>query len=365
MGIYRRGNIFWMSKTINGILYRKSAETESKMRARAIYEDWTSQLKESVKSGKPIPAVRTEAKPVITFNELAAKYIGFTKDRLKSAKNLEYMVNKMLLIFKDKPLNEFTLEDIEGLQINLINQGKAVRTSNHYPRLLKTMFRKAEDWELVDESVVRKLAKCKNIQGENKRLRYLSEEEIKALIEACEPTYLRPIVITALNTGMRLREILKLTWQRVDLKNRLILLDKTKNGERREIPINETLYGVLSSLVRNIAFDHVFYDLKTLRPFDRIDRSFHTALKKAKIIDFHFHDLRHTFASWLVMKGVDLAAVQKLLGHKSITMTMRYAHLAPGHVKKAVSVLDEKMSSADLKIHNSFTIDEEGKILNP
>ena len=93
------------------------------------------------------------------------------------------------------------------------------------------------------------------------------------------------------------------------------------------------------------------------KSFDRLDRSWHTALKKAKIIDFKFHDLRHTFASWLVMKGVDLASVQKLLGHKSIMMTMRYAHLSQGHTRKAVTVLDERCKIV--------AVNEEVKISKP
>ena len=93
------------------------------------------------------------------------------------------------------------------------------------------------------------------------------------------------------------------------------------------------------------------------KSFDRLDRSWHTALKKAKIIDFKFHDLRHTFASWLVMKGVDLASVQKLLGHKSIMMTMWYAHLSQGHTRKAVTVLDERCKIV--------AVNEEVKISKP
>ena len=114
-----------------------------------------------------------------------------------------------------------------------------------------------------------------------------------------------------------------LTWDRVDLKNRIILLDKTKNGERREIPINNTLFNTLSGLVRNIKTDYVFYNPETLRPYNEIKCSFNTALKKSHILDFHFHDLRHTFASKLVMAGVDLTTVKELMGHKDIRMTLR------------------------------------------
>ncbi len=140
---------------------------------------------------------------------------------------------------------------------------------------------------------------------------------------------------------MRKSEILHLTWDRLDLKNRLILLDKTKNGERREIPVNDTLYNTLSGLVRHIS-GLVFANSDTGKPYYDIKKSFAAALKKSHILDFHFHDLRHTFASRLVMGGVDLTTVKELLGHKSITMTLRYSHLAASHIQNAVKVLDNK-----------------------
>ena len=141
---------------------------------------------------------------------------------------------------------------------------------------------------------------------------------------------------------MRKSEIVGHTWDRVDLKNRIILLVSTKNGERREIPINDTLYLTLSGLTRHLKTGCVFYNPGTLKPYDNLKRSWATALRKSHILDFRFHDLRHTFASRLVMKGIDLTTVKELLGHKDIKMTLRYAHLAPAHIRKAVNVLDKK-----------------------
>jgi len=165
-------------------------------------------------------------------------------------------------------------------------------------------------------------------------------------------------VITALNTGMRKSEIFHLTWDRVDLKNRIILLDKTKNGERREVPINDTLFNTLSNIIRRLDCKFVFYNPKTLKPFNNIKRSFGTALRRSHILDFHFHDLRHTFASWLAMKNIDLTTVKELLGHKGIRMTLRYSHLSQAHVKNAVSVLDRK---CDINV----TVRNDAEILNP
>jgi integrase len=156
---------------------------------------------------------------------------------------------------------------------------------------------------------------------------------------------------------MRKGGILSLTWDRVDLKNRIILLDKTKNGERREIPVNNILYITLSELTRRLDTKLVFVNPDTLKPYYDLKKPFGRALAKSHIADFRFHDLRHTFASWLVMKGVDLTTVRDLMGHKDIKMTLRYAHLAKSHIRDAVNMLDEK------NYHN-FIIAEENKSLS-
>jgi integrase len=206
------------------------------------------------------------------------------------------------------------------------------------------MFNKAVEWEMVDEDILKRIRKVKPLRDDGKRLRYLSKEECQTLINACD-SHLKPIVMTAVNTGMRRGEILGLKWdEHVDLRHGFILLNKTKNGDRREIPINDTLRNTLQGLTRRIDVSYVFYDPATGNPYKDVKRSFKTALKKSKIQDFHFHDTRHTFASHLVMAGVDITTVSRLLGHKSLTMTLRYAHLAPAHMQKAVNILDNALN---------------------
>jgi integrase len=185
------------------------------------------------------------------------------------------------------------------------------------------------------------------LDKEKKRLRFLSVEEAQGLVSVCDD-HLRPIVVTALNTGMRRGEILGLKWENVDLQHGFVLLSKTKNGERREIPVNDSLKAVFQRLPRRIDCQYVFHDPKTLKPYKEVKRSFETALTRAGITDFHFHDLRHTFASQLVMAGIDLVAVKELLGHKDIKMTLRYAHLAPAHKRKAVNVLDSLLNTSPI-----------------
>jgi integrase len=138
------------------------------------------------------------------------------------------------------------------------------------------------------------------------------------------------------------------------MKHGFINMVQTKNGERRQIPINNTLREAMKGLTRRVDVPWVFYEVVTkqgkeiIKRFGDIKRSFNTACKKAGIHDFVFHSLRHTFGH-LVMGGVDLTTVSRLLGHKSLTMTLRYSHLAPNHLTSAVSVLNSSMSiSTDL-----------------
>ena len=144
---------------------------------------------------------------------------------------------------------------------------------------------------------------------------------------------------------MRKDEILSLRWDNLDLKHGFFLLNQnqTKNSERKEIPINGTLRDTLVGLSRRLDVSHVFFDPVTGKRYLDVKRSFKTALKRAGIKDFHFHDLRHTCASHLIMSGVDLPTVSKLVGHKDIKMTLRYAHLAPSHMTKAVDILDRTL----------------------
>ncbi len=143
---------------------------------------------------------------------------------------------------------------------------------------------------------------------------------------------------------MRKGEILSLRWDNADLKHGFILLDVTKNGERREIPVNDTLRKTLYGITRRIDIQHVFYDPVIGKPYKDVKHSFHSACNRSGIKDFHFHDLRHTFASHLVMAGVDITTVKELLGHKTLAMTLRYSHLAPAHKVKAMDILDNTLN---------------------
>lgn len=330
-GLYKRGNIWWMAFTgLDGKLYRKSTETTVLREAENVLDC----RKREIKAGKNPEVVRIKK---YTFYNLADEYLKTVKWQ-KAYKSKVGYVKQLLEFFKIQPLQSLNTRLVDQFQNMRLEYNKPA-TVNRLLATLKHMFTKAVEWDMVSEDVLKKIRKVKLTPENNRRLRFLSREESQILID-CSISHLKPIVIMALNTGMRLGEILKLKWDQVDLRHGYILLNDAKNNERREIPINSTLREVLEKLPIGLKIEHVFTG-DDGKPYNRVKSSFATALKRANILDFRFHDLRHTFASQLVMSGVDLTTVKELLGHKSISMTLRYAHLSPGHKVKAVQTLDK------------------------
>jgi integrase len=180
------------------------------------------------------------------------------------------------------------------------------------------------------------------------RLRWLTPEEATRLLDACRESRnadLADLVEFALFTGMRRGEVLGLTWERVDRATGVVRLDSTstKSGRRREVPLNGRADAVLArrgSKSAGLVFG--------TRRWDHFRTAWDLAVGRAKLIDFHFHDLRHTFASWAVQRGATLQEVKDLLGHSSLAMTLRYGHLAPEHLRTAVARLDAALPAAAL-----------------
>ena len=273
----------------------------------------------------------------IYFNKYALQYSDYSKaNKAWSTYNRRdrFSINSLTSFFKGKYLFELTPLMIEKYKANRLEEVSPA-TVNRELECLKHMFTKAIDWGLVKTNPVKGIKFLKEPPG---RLRYLKSEEVVALLNACA-NHTRPIVVTALNTGMRKSEILNLKWVDVDLGNRKITVINSKNNESRVIPINQTLHKELSNLSSGTTGAYVFPNRDGL-PFGDITKSFSSALKQAKIDDFRFHDLRHTFGSHMVMQGVDLRTVQQVLGHKDIKMTMRYSHLSPEYVQEAMERLD-------------------------
>ncbi len=351
-GLYKRGSVWWCCyKDLNERVVRESTRT-------ADYDsaiEFLSNRRSEVRAG-----IEPERKKIVnhTFNELVEEYKKWA-ERQRSFSSKIHLINQLCEDFRNVLLKNFNTKLLEQYQTKRLQGGKRQAkdsegrtiivpnkpaTVNRLQATLSHMFTKGYEWEMLSEDILKRVRKVKMLPENNRRLRYLSNDECQTLISKCD-SHLKAIVITALNTGMRKGEVLSLEWEKhIDLKHGFILLDKTKNGDRREIPINETLRSVFHGLTRRIDIPYVFHDHDAGKPYKDIKRSFKTALRRAGIRDFKFHDLRHTFASHLVMAGIDLTTVKELLGHKTLTMTLRYAHLAPAHKVKAVNILDKAIN---------------------
>jgi integrase len=292
-----------------------------------------------VKEGK-----QPEIKRIVnhSFKDLSVEYLKWA-ERQRGFEQKENVIKQLTDNFARVPLRSFTSRVLEQYQTERLQKGNKPATINRHIATIKHMFTKAVEWDMLEESALKKIRRIRLLEENNRRLRYLSREECQALINECN-NYLKPIVITALNTGMRKGEILNLSWDNIDMRHGFILLDRTKNGERREIPIDTTLRVTLQGLPRRLDVSLVFCDVITGKPRKDFRDSFYKACRRANIRDFHFHDLRHTFASHLVMAGVDITTVKELLGHKTLTMTLRYSHLSPAHAVKALDILNDALT---------------------
>lgn len=219
-------------------------------------------------------------------------------------------------------------------------------TANRYMAALSHVMSIAhKEWEWIAENPCSKLSKMPEPRG---RVRFLNDEERTALLNACKLSkspHLYPIVILALSTGARLGEILSLTWDQVDLTKGRITLHETKNNERRLIPLTGHALRVIREWSKVRRIDSALLFPNTRNPKEPIDiRSpWYTALKRSEIENFRFHDLRHSAASYLAMNGASLAEIAEVLGHKTLAMVKRYAHLSEAHTHSVVASMNERI----------------------
>jgi integrase len=203
---------------------------------------------------------------------------------------------------------------------------------------LRHLLRLAHDeWELLDG--VPRIRMEKEPQG---RIRWLEPNEEQRLLEACRASrtkHLANLVTVAMESGLRKGELLGLTWDRVDLSRGVLRLEITKSGKRREVPMRQAVYDVLASLPAP-------REGRVWRS-GNIRTAFENAVAEAKLDDLHFHDLRHHFASWFVMRGGSLSALKEILGHADLKMTLRYAHLAPEHLRSEIVRTERRSHTTD------------------
>ena len=200
------------------------------------------------------------------------------------------------------------------------------------------------EWEWLERSPMTRVRKLKEPRG---RVRVLDDEERQRLLDACRASndpYLDVVVILALSTGARQGEIMNLRWADVDLKRKMAVIHETKNNERRALPLASLALKKLRAFakVRRLDSDFLFPNRNGSKPAD-LRNSWLQVLQAAQIKDFRFHDLRHCAASYLAMNGASLPEIAAVLGHRTLAMVKRYAHLSQDHTAHVVESMNRKI----------------------
>ncbi len=318
-------------------------------------KSWASEMETKIDS-RQLPSAEALKH---TLSDLISRYIENELGEVKTGKDK----NRHLKWWKDQ-IGETKLADITPALLaeyrDKLKKGRAQGTVNRYLTSLSHVFTLAvKEYGWMDANPLGKVRKLKEPRG---RIRFLSEDEIGSdgeviegertrLLRACKESrspVLYDAVVLALSTGMRQGEILNLTWKDIDLKTGRITLTDTKNGEIRSVPVTGVALSMLNkrSKVRHIKTQLVFPDRNGDGPANFRD-AWLSALERAKIEDFRFHDLRHTAASYLAMSGATLAEIAEILGHKTLQMVKRYSHFSTQHVSGIISKLDERMFGSD------------------
>ncbi len=298
---------------------------------------------QQVKDGHCTPQTATQD---VTLAALADRYLTYKgntgKRSLKDDRRI--LTNRLLPDFgPGLPIRLLTEACIAQYEEQRVGKVSGYTVCNELT-ILRHMLRLAKKWGLLDR--VPEIEMPKKPKG---RTRFLSEEEISRLLKACQGSqnrFLLATVVLALNTGMRKGEILGLTWERIDLQADLgfsakLTLYETKSGEPRGVLLNAAAVQALTAIESDP-------EKRTGRVFTRTNgedcgtmrTAFESVVERAGIAHCRFHDLRHTAASHMVMRGRSLQDVKEILGHSDFRMTLRYAHLSQTHLRGAVDVLD-------------------------
>ena len=335
-GIYEKApgsGVWWIRYSdATGRIRREKAGL--KQTAETLYR----KRKTEVLQGKKLPEAR---KRVVSFGELIDDSLVYSKAHKRSYQDDKWRFEKLRKHFGDRPADGIMPQDIERHLAAKIEDDKwAPATANRCRALLSLAFRLGIRNGKVSANPAR-LVRAYRVN--NTRVRWLTTEEEMRLREVLQEKYPEhlPELDLALHTGLRRGEMYKARWEDVNFEQRLLKVPLSKNGESRHVPLNRLALAALERLRSKCEGKDWIFVSVTGERLQSPRHWFEPAIQEAKIADFHWHDARHTFASRLRMAGVDLGTIQELMGHKSISMTCRYAHLAPTYQLAAVERLAE------------------------
>ncbi len=292
----------------------------------------------------------------VLLADMIDDYLDRVKGKLRSYRECKRAGKNWKAALPGKTLRQIQPGDIERAVAKRAAEVSPA-TINRSLAFLKRVFNVAIADGCVEQNPVRKV---KLFKENNARVRFLTAEEETTLFTKLEDTD-QGMVLVALHTGFRQAEQFGLRWEHVDFATGIMTVPRSKSGETRRVPMNDIVRGVLRALPSRMKSAWVFPSATGETPLDArnyVSRVFQPALKEASVQGFRWHDLRHTFASRLVMAGVDLRTVQELMGHKTLVMTLRYAHLSASHQLDAVQRLVAQPSAT-----RTATSDDAAKVV--
>ena len=347
MSVFKKGNNKWYYRfQINGKEYYRACKGAVDQKTALQYE---AVAKAEIMRGN-LGFLNNSRKP--TLKDLIPLYLTYSETNKKSYKGDVFSTKIFLKYFGNIDLEEITPQLIEDFKVRIkTERNNKNATVNRHLEALSKMLNIAVANNLIAKNP---MWSVKKLREDNHKVRVLSAEEEKRLFEEMERGYdvigrghipktiypyihLKPLIVCALQTGMRRGEIFKLKWANIDFEYGFAELLETKSGKSRRVPISNKFWEILNQLDKST--EYVFTNPQTGQPYNDIKVSFHSLLKKAKIEDFRFHDFRHTAATRMLEKGADIRTVQEILGHSSVVVTQRYTHTTPQYKKSAIELL--------------------------
>lgn len=333
MSVYRNNNKWYCRGRVNGERYHLLCQgAKTKEEAKEI--DASERLKILRRQRGLL-----ENEKDYTFSFMIERFVEVSKLNNRTWKTSVVMSKYILDYFgKNKSIRCVRVYNIENFKKHLLNKGLKNATVNRYLAALKRAYNILIEEELITYNPVKKV---KMLTEDNKRYRYLTKNEWNKL-KLVMPKYLYYIVVVALLTGLRKSNVLNLKWEQIDFQVGMIeiLRQNAKGKKLMRVPMSDSLQKVLIELNPKQS-GYVFVNPETNTCYTDIKKSFKTALNRAGITDFKFHDLRRTVGTWLMRNGVDLRTIQTLLFHSDISTTERYLAVIPDSNRKAVSNLDK------------------------
>ena len=315
--IYKRGNLWYLDFEHNGKRQRKSLGTRSKAIAELALKDIDVKIaRQSLDLGP------TEK---MNFDDFAKKFLDWyeVQNSIKSYQDYRNLfVSTIIPYFSKTKLNNITIERIETYKFERIKKISS-STVNKELVALRHLFNKAILWGYLSRNPAKEVDK---LRVKQKKFRFLTIEEVHVFLNAC-PAYAKPIFLTAIHTGLRRSELFRLEWEDIDFERRYVMVSNKKEAHTKNYLNKQS---------------HIFLKRDGTPHQGEVRKTIWRVMKQTGLRPFTLHDLRHTFASHLIMEGVDLPTVQKLMGHANITTTMIYAHLAPDHLKNAIDRLNQR-----------------------